>query len=369
MSDRECRWGILGAAEIARKNWKAIWNAGNSRLVAVASRSTDRAAAYIADCQRQAAFDPVPAVCDSYEDLLGGDDIDAVYVPLPTGVRKEWVIRAAESGRHVLCEKPCAANAADLREMIDACRANGVQFMDGVMYMHSGRMPKMREVLDDGNSVGDIKRIATQFSFRAPDGFFTDNIRASADLEPLGCLGDLGWYTLRFILWTMGWQNPRKVHGRLLSSIPNDKAATPVPTEFSGELFFDGGVSASFYCSFLTEHQQWAHVSGTSGFLHVSDFVLPNCGGEVSFEVGNATYSMHGCDFVMQPGRRTVTIPEFSNSFADAQESNLFRTFADLVLTGKPDPFWSDIALQTQEIMDACLASARKEGAAVEIGG
>ncbi|MFG0294511.1 MAG: Gfo/Idh/MocA family protein [Maioricimonas sp. JB045] len=365
MSERECRWGILGAAEIARKNWKAIWNSGNSRLVAVASRSADRAAGFISDCQRQAAFDPVPEVCSSYEDLLARDDIDAVYIPLPTGVRKEWVIRAAESGRHVLCEKPCAPNASDLAEMIDACRSNGVQFMDGVMYMHSARMPRMREVLDDGESVGDIKRIATQFSFRAPDEFFSANIRASAELEPLGCLGDLGWYTLRFILWTMNWQNPTKVYGRLLSSVGD--GPNPVPTEFSGELFFEGGVSASFYCSFLTEHQQWGHVSGTKGFLQVSDYVLPNCGGEVSFDIGNAVYSMHGCDFVMQPGRRTVTIPEFSNSFANAQESNLFRTFADLVLSGTPDSFWADIALQTQQVMDACLASAQQDGAGVEL--
>ena len=64
----------------------------------------------------------------------------------------------------------------------------------------------------------------------------------------------------------------------------------------------------------------------------------------------------------MQPGRRTVTIPEFSNSFANAQESNLFRTFADLVLSGTPDPFWGDIALQTQQVMDACLASAQQDG-------
>ena len=171
MADELCRWGILGTAQIARKNWKAIRNAGNSRvtsvasrsidrarqfiaecqshtpqpaephacggyeellrredidavyiplptairnsgnstLVAVASRSLDRARQFIAECQSHVPFDPAPVACAGYEELLRRDDIDAVYVPLPTGVRREWVVRAAEAGKHVLCESRAAS--------------------------------------------------------------------------------------------------------------------------------------------------------------------------------------------------------------------------------------------------------------------
>src|SRR4029077_10669150 len=126
---------------IARKNWKAIRNAGNSALVAVASRDRDRAQRFIDDCQADAPLAPAPAPCASYQELLDRSDIDAVYIPLPTGIRKEWVVRAARDGKTVLCEKPCAVNSADLRFMLDACRAAGVQFMDGVMFMHSQRLP------------------------------------------------------------------------------------------------------------------------------------------------------------------------------------------------------------------------------------
>src|SRR5688500_8784269 len=107
MTPTVCRWGILGAANIARKNWKAIRNAENATLVAVASRSRERAAQFIDECQGSAPFATAPAACASYEELLARKDVDAVYIPLPTGIRKEWVIRTAQAGKHVLCEKPC----------------------------------------------------------------------------------------------------------------------------------------------------------------------------------------------------------------------------------------------------------------------
>src|SRR5579885_2888355 len=172
MAQAPCRWGILGTANIARKNWKAIRNAGNSTLVAVASRDAARARRFIDECQAEAPFAPAPAACGGYDELLGRPDVDAVYVPLPTGIRKEWVLRAARAGKHVLCEKPCAVTADDLRVMLDACQEQGVQFMDGVMFLHSRRLPLLRQVLDDGQSVGAVRRIASQFSFKAPEDFY-----------------------------------------------------------------------------------------------------------------------------------------------------------------------------------------------------
>src|SRR5438093_8271977 len=139
-----CRWGILGTANIARKNWKAIRNAGNSALLAVASRDPSRARRFIDECQADVPLTPVPAPCGTYEELIGRSDIDAVYLPLPTAIRKEWAIRAAEAGKHVLCEKPCGTSSSDVRAMLDACQKNRVQFMDGVMFMHSARLPLLR---------------------------------------------------------------------------------------------------------------------------------------------------------------------------------------------------------------------------------
>ena len=89
-----CRWGILGAAGIARKNWRSILNAGNAVVGAVASRDPARAQAFIDDCQGECPFSEAPRAC-TYDDMIAADDIDAVYIPLPTGLRKPWVIAAA----------------------------------------------------------------------------------------------------------------------------------------------------------------------------------------------------------------------------------------------------------------------------------
>src|SRR5262249_53597780 len=155
-------------------------------------------------------------------------------------------------------EKPCGVSPADLRAMLDACRQNNVQFMDGVMFMHSRRLPLLRATLDDGRSIGTVLRITSQFSFKASDEFLAGNIRVSDTLEPLGCLGDLGWYNVRFSLWVMKEQLPQRVSGRLLAQ--HGTGGAPVPVEFSGELFYPGGATASFYCSFRAENQQWATV-------------------------------------------------------------------------------------------------------------
>ena len=210
---KKLRIGFLSTAGIGRKNWKAIFNSGNCVVTAVASRDVNKSREFIEGCQRETPFETKPAALGSYEELLASKSVDAVYIPLPTALRKEWVVRAAQAGKHVVCEKPCAVNAGDLEEMIAACKKNRVQFMDGVMFMHSQRLVRVRETLDDGTSVGQIKRIATQFSFPGSETFFHNNIRANAALEPAGCLGDLGWYDIRFALWALNWQMPREVSG------------------------------------------------------------------------------------------------------------------------------------------------------------
>ena len=367
-----CRWGILSTASIGHKNWQAIKLAGNGIVTAVASRNRDAAQNYVEICQANISFEETPRALGSYEALLEDENVDAVYIPLPTGLRKKWVIRAAKAGKHVLCEKPCAVSSDDLQEMIAACADNGVQFMDGVMYMHSSRMNAMRQMLDDPAQIGRIKRIASQFSFYAPDEFKQSNIRTDSDLEPQGCLGDLGWYTIRFALWVMKYQLPTSVSGRILADFQRDGSPSPVPMEFSAELFFENGVSASFYNSFLTQHQQWANVSGTNGLLHVFDFVLPynNADQEqrqLDFVVSNSDFVVDGCDFSMQNETRRVAVKEASNSADDSQETKLFRCFGNIVLSDQLEPVWSEIALKTQQVMDACLASAHRGGELVQL--
>ena len=367
MSDTKLQWGILGTAQIARKNWKAIRNTGNSTVVAVASRDVDRSRKFINSCQAEAPMETVPKAYGSYEELLADPAVKAVYIPLPTGLRKEWVIRAAEAGKHIVCEKPCAISVAELSEMLDVCRRQRVQFMDGVMFMHSRRLDAIRSVFNDPVQFGQTRRITSSFSFLADEGFFASNIRASSALEPFGCLGDLGWYCIRFALWARNEQLPKRVIGRILSEVASAGSPAPVPTEFSGELFFEDGVTCSFYCSFRAHDEQWVNVSGTKGYLRVSDFVLPFFSNELSIELNNASFNVAGCDFNMEEHRRRITVPEYSNSHPTSQETNLFRDFANQINVGKMNEAWLAITLKTQQVMNACFDSARSESRPVEL--
>jgi predicted dehydrogenase len=363
-TEKFCRWGILGAANIARKNWDSIRHAENATLVAVASRSKPRAEEYIRECQLVAPHPQTPVAC-TYEELLARKDIDAVYIPLPTAIRKEWVIKAANAGKHVLSEKPCAPTVAELEEMLAACRKNKVQFMDGVMFMHSDRLALMRRALDE--KVGPVKRITSQFSFLAQPEFMTSNIRASSDLEPLGALGDLGWYDIRFTLWGMNYQLPTHVSARTLTAGKRPDASGDVPLEFSAEMWFPGGTTAAFYCSFLTQIQQWANISGTTGCLQVNDFVVPSFGCEVAFEVIVSNLDRMGCDYNMPRRSQRIASPEYSNNHPTAQETGMFRRFSNIVLSGRLEPEWEKIALATQKVVNACFESAKNDGKKVSL--
>ncbi len=360
------RWGILSTAGIARKNWEAIRNSGNGTITAVASRDAAKAQQFIDECQAEVPFDEVPRAIGSYDEIVTADDVDAVYIPLPTGLRKEWVIKAANAGRHVMCEKPCAVSHGDLVEMTEACASNHVQFMDGIMYMHSDRMPKLRAALDDPANVGRITRIASAFSFCAPPEFLAGNIRLSSDLEPAGCLGDLGWYTIRATLFVMNYEMPKSLRATMLSSAARADSPDQVPTELSAELFFENGISATFYNSFLTNHQQWLHVSGDKGNIRLDDLVLPYPDGELDFHVNNAQFVIEGCKFTMEKHLRREFVPEPGGNDPAAQETKLFRNFADLALGGTPNPFWAEASLKTQAILDACLESAQNGGRLIE---
>jgi predicted dehydrogenase len=354
------RWGILGAANIARKNWKAFFHAGNSVVAAVAARDISRATAFVQECQAQHAFAPTPRALGSYEELLAASDVDAVYIPLPTAIRKEWVLRAAQAGKHVLCEKPCAVNASDLREMIAACAKHKVQFMDGVMFMHHPRLTAIRAALDDARRIGPLRRIASEFSFFGDAANFGDNIRVQGNLEPAGCLGDLGWYCLRISLFAKNWELPTQVSGRILAHA----ADGVTPTQFSGELVFADGSSAGFHCSFLITTQQWVHFMGQRGTVAMADFVHPHNSYEAAYEINQIEHRV--------PAAAGVAVPVDAGALtqsghATAQDTLMIRNFAAQVGSGRLNQVWPEIALKTQLVQDACLASARADGRLVAV--
>ena len=154
MADAPIRFGILGCADIARKVSRAIALAPNATVVAVSSRSIDKAARFAASN----GF-PSAKVYGSYDAVLDDPNVDAVYVPLPTSLHRRWAVAAADKKKHLLLEKPVALNAEEFDQIVAACEANGVQFMDGTMWMHHPRTAKMREFLSDSERFGELKSV------------------------------------------------------------------------------------------------------------------------------------------------------------------------------------------------------------------
>ena len=351
---KKLRIGFISTAGIGRKNWKAILNSGNSVVSAVASRDAQKSLDFIHQCQSENPFEQIPEAFGSYEELLVSPKVDAIYIPLPTSLRKKFVLRAAVAGKHVLCEKPCATNAVELAAMLAACKKNSVQFLDGVMFMHNPRLQKLRHVLDDGQSVGPIRRIVSAFSFYPGEEFFSTNIRANGALEPAGCAGDLGWYSIRFTLWALNWQLPESVTGRILSASQNLTGRPASPTEFSATLNYPGGVTAEFYASFRAAKQQWALISGQNGWLRLPDFVHPFNGYEPSFEV-NEKFLTVTSDTKCPPGANPM---DFGHP--TAQDTRMWRNFASQIFSGRLNDEWTMWARKTQQVLDACHESAKR---------
>lgn len=155
MADSTIRIGIVGCAEIARKVSRAILLSQTATLYAVGSRTIEKAQKFAADN----GFPATAKVYGSYEEVVDDPNVDAVYLPLPTSLHMKWAVLAAQKKKHLLLEKPVGLNVEEVDVILAACEANGVQFMDGTMWMHHPRTAKMREFLSDAKLFGELKSV------------------------------------------------------------------------------------------------------------------------------------------------------------------------------------------------------------------
>ncbi|MEQ1529818.1 MAG: Gfo/Idh/MocA family oxidoreductase [Methylococcales bacterium] len=161
MSNKKCRWGILGAARVNERLLPAIVAAENAELIAIASRRPGAAA------QTRAQYAPqeTQVRCyDALEDLLKNPDIDAVYLPLANHEHAEWTLRAIAHGKHVLCEKPMALTVADIDAIESAAKRQGVKVMEGFMYKFHPQHARVRELLDQ-DTIGEVRSVRASYSF------------------------------------------------------------------------------------------------------------------------------------------------------------------------------------------------------------
>ncbi len=330
MTEPMLRWGILSTANIGRGAViPAIQASRNGQVVAVASRDAARAAAF-------AAHAGIPVSLGSYEALLADSAIDAIYIPLPNSLHHPWTIRAAEHGKHILCEKPLALTTSECLEMEAAARANGVQLMEAFMYRFHPRTTRVVDLIRAG-AIGQLKSIRSAFTFRLSR---PDNIRLRPDLGG-GALMDVGCYCVN-VSRTIAGTEPTRVQAWA------EWTSGGVDGRLAGTLFFPDDITAQFDCAMSMERREWVEAAGTDGALRVTSAFVPGTG-PVPIE--------------HHRGRDLTT-----ESILGADEYQaMVEHFADCVLTGTTPRYPAKEAAANLAVIAALYASVRSGGGPTDV--
>jgi len=325
------RWGVMSTANIGR--WAvnpAIRASGNGELVAVASRDAGRAREF-------AETWDIPRWHAGYQTLLDDDGIDAVYIPLPNSLHREWTVRAAEAGKHVLCEKPLALTEAECREMEEAAERHDVLLMEAFMYRFHPRTERVLEMVREG-AIGDVRVIRSTFTFRV---LKPGNIRLDPDLGG-GALMDVGCYCVN-VSRAIAGQEPVTVQA------VSRPAETGVDEQLAGTLVFGGGPIAQFDCALTLERREAVEIAGTEGSLVVPRAFLPGT---------------DDAPIIQLRGRE----PEVVHVVPGVDEYRLMvEHFADCVLEGRPPRHAADEAARNMRVIEALYRSARENGTPVTV--
>lgn len=316
------RIGIMGCAAIARRSLAPAMKGLPDRfeLVAAASRSEEKARAFASG----AGCEPVAG----YDKLLERGDLDAVYIPLPTGLHEEWVLRALDAGRHVLAEKSLACNLASAEKMVAKARQRNRLLMEEFMFCHHSQHEFVRKLLADGQ-MGELRVLRSSFGFPplAPD-----NIRYVAALGG-GALLDAGSYTLRTAQLFLGPEI------RVLGAHLNLDRARGIDLGGAALLRDAAGVTAQVAFGFDHFYQCSYELWGSAGRIIVPRAFTapPGFAPQVILE--------------KQGKREEFTLP------ADDHFRNILIAFAQSVTSGNFEPHWEACLTQArlmQQVRDLC---------------
>jgi len=246
---KRIRWGIVGTGDINRRLMPGARQSDELEVVAVASRSPERARAFAAEMG-------IPRAIGSYEALLADPDVDAVYICLPNSMHHEWTMLALAAGKHVLAEKPYTTRPAEVTEAFDAADRAGLVLCEGFMWRHIPQTQRLREILP---SLGELQTVRGSFSFLLEN---LQDIRMNAKLAG-GSLMDLGCYCVSAARLITG-EEPDRVYAESVIG------PTGVDVRMLGILHFPGGVTAELNCGFTSDHNSLEAI-GTHGWVQLPD--------------------------------------------------------------------------------------------------
>jgi len=328
------RWGFVGTGNVACRMATVVRSARTAMLAAVASRRIDSARSFAAKYGADKSF-------DSWQQMLDRNEIDAVYVATPTCLREEISVAAAGAGKHVLAEKPFGSFPS-LERITAACRAHSVCFMDATHFVHH---PRFAAVCDGmAETIGWPRSLDSQFLVHMND---RDDIRYDPALEPLGALGDLGWYNMRASLEYLSPGDRLRV---AMAAIERDEETGAVIAG-EGRLEFGEDSASRWRCSFTANSVDIGlRLSGPLGTIRMDDFVGENGDGSASYGYAE----VREADAV----ERVVRV--------DSHRSGPALMFEDFAAAaGDPsrrEP-WMQASERTQALLDAVLDASSRQAA------
>ncbi len=317
------RIGILGAARITR-----------GALIEPASERDDVVLAAVAARDRQRAVEfahthGIGSVLDSYDDVVDSPDLDAIYIPLPAAHHAHWSVRALHAGKHVLVEKPFAANATEARQVADVAATSETVLMEAFHYRYHALVARLQEMLALG-LVGDVTDISATFDITMPD---RTNIRYQLPLGG-GATMDLGCYPIHLARTLMGSEP------EVLSAWARTVDGGQVDEALEAKLQFHGGVTSTIRSSLLEEKAaQTARITGTLGTIDVDHFVHPQAGNRITL--------------TLEGGTTTEEVPRQPTSYA-AQ----LAAFVSAIRDGVGVPTGPADSVANMEVIDAMYRAA-----------
>ncbi|MGZ3332411.1 MAG: Gfo/Idh/MocA family protein [Gemmatimonadaceae bacterium] len=274
---------MLGAAGIAlRKAIPGMQKSALAQVVAIASRD-------IAKARAAAESLGIPKAYGSYQELIDDSDIEAIYNPLPNHLHVPWSIRAAERGKHVLCEKPIALTAKEARQLLEVRDRTGVKIGEAFMVRTHPQWLKVKEIIASGR-IGELRLISGHFSYYRRD---PADVRSRVEWGG-GALMDVGCYPITISRWLFGAE-PEEVVG-LIDRDPEMK----IDRLTSGVLRFEKG-QATFSCAMQLVAYQSVQIFGTKGRIAASFHANPRDESRIYVDDGSDLMGRGGIERIAFP--------------------------------------------------------------------
>lgn len=325
------RFGVLSTAKIgAQQVLPAIQQSQHARITAVASRDEKKA-------KKLAKTIGAPLSFGSYEALLNSDEIDAVYVPLPTAHHIEWTLKAAAAGKHVLCEKPIALKAAEIKKVIKARDKYHVQISEAFMVTYHPQWLKVKDLIKSGK-IGDLRHVQGAFCYHNID---PTNMRNRPELGG-GVLPDIGVYPTVVTRFVTGLE-PKRVQANVnFDSTFKTDSYSSIKAEFDS-------FELSFYVSTQMALRQHMVFHGTKGFIEINAPFNSNIYEGSTVQLHNANHS-------------DVKTYHFFNINQYTLQADAFAQAIKSKSKGKTTIFSLEDSLKNQQMIDAVYASGKSGG-------